>query len=647
MPFNDDKFGMIWPTRTGDPIGGSRERQMLDAIGGADSFRTRVSQNPDGSTTIMRTKNGMPHFETVSPYRIPATTIVTHYLFGIECPTDYLSWFSGSTFIPVTSVAKYVSFSGAAYATRAEYTYATYYADYSSSVTWSGDAGSIRHNGFENLTPSTVASSGVVAFSAALWTRGATSAVHMGAPGSLCNFITWAKATSNDPYSSTSLVFDSLQYSDGYPNTPWQIGFVEGHVSDKTSVHAAFCRMNGAIKEDFYVEARMSAWGISYLNSNSRMYGCPLPTTQDTVFGTLKNLTTGVASTINLPAVPAGGFAKYTDPSGAVSYPLYQSFGPRPTWMNVSPDGTTAYTRISGGAYFDTTTGITELTEASAIASIDLVSGTMAIAQLDSIYLRKYQGIFCDSDEIRYVNMPSSIQYDILSVGFDASGVRIVLSMRSFGAGGSSTATFPKEAIYENSTALITRDSSHPDAASISVMCAYADISNRLYVMEVTYLAGATAWAETELIVMHNGAVLKKYAYTTTFNSYGVPTAVTMNASNTASSGYVIGGAALPVTGTNVPMVTYLDMNHVESKAYGPANVAPYGSYLMSNVVASVSKDKTKLAISILLGRLVTFQTSFVRPVINRVITLATGTEETFGSSTKFYNRLHFEEVVT
>ena len=66
MSYKDEKFGTIFPTRVGRAIGSSNERTMLSAIGGADSFRTRLQHNPDGTTTILRTKNGMPQFITLS-----------------------------------------------------------------------------------------------------------------------------------------------------------------------------------------------------------------------------------------------------------------------------------------------------------------------------------------------------------------------------------------------------------------------------------------------------------------------------------------------------------------------------------------------------------------------------------------------------
>ena len=65
MAYDDPKFGRIFPTRTGRAAGQSIERKMLDKLGGSESFRTIIRNNPDGSTTLCKTRDGMPHFETV------------------------------------------------------------------------------------------------------------------------------------------------------------------------------------------------------------------------------------------------------------------------------------------------------------------------------------------------------------------------------------------------------------------------------------------------------------------------------------------------------------------------------------------------------------------------------------------------------
>lgn len=77
----DDKSWPIFPTRTGGAIGHAAERQMLDAIGGEGGFRTRIMRNPDGSTTMLRTKNGMPQFETI-PAKTPIAEAIQDYLYA-------------------------------------------------------------------------------------------------------------------------------------------------------------------------------------------------------------------------------------------------------------------------------------------------------------------------------------------------------------------------------------------------------------------------------------------------------------------------------------------------------------------------------------------------------------------------------------
>lgn len=54
----------IMRVRTGPNQGDATERQMLDAIDDTGNFRTRLMLHPDGSTTRMKTKAGMPEFIT-------------------------------------------------------------------------------------------------------------------------------------------------------------------------------------------------------------------------------------------------------------------------------------------------------------------------------------------------------------------------------------------------------------------------------------------------------------------------------------------------------------------------------------------------------------------------------------------------------
>lgn len=52
------------PTRSGNAQGDSIENRMIGQAGGADSIRTVMLINPDGSTTTLKTRGGAPHFWT-------------------------------------------------------------------------------------------------------------------------------------------------------------------------------------------------------------------------------------------------------------------------------------------------------------------------------------------------------------------------------------------------------------------------------------------------------------------------------------------------------------------------------------------------------------------------------------------------------
>lgn len=62
--FDDKEFGTIFPVRHGEATGTANERQMLDTLGGSSGFRTRILTDAQGNEVMLRTKNGMPQFET-------------------------------------------------------------------------------------------------------------------------------------------------------------------------------------------------------------------------------------------------------------------------------------------------------------------------------------------------------------------------------------------------------------------------------------------------------------------------------------------------------------------------------------------------------------------------------------------------------
>lgn len=60
----DFEPGTVLPVRDGITQGAAKEREMLEAVGGADGIRQRIVLNPDGSTTTLRTRAGQPEFVT-------------------------------------------------------------------------------------------------------------------------------------------------------------------------------------------------------------------------------------------------------------------------------------------------------------------------------------------------------------------------------------------------------------------------------------------------------------------------------------------------------------------------------------------------------------------------------------------------------
>ena len=78
MSWSDDDWGKpIFPTRFGSPQGHATERKMLDALGGFDGIRTKIRTNPDGSTTTLKTRGGMPVFTTTQPVQTPIAQAIT------------------------------------------------------------------------------------------------------------------------------------------------------------------------------------------------------------------------------------------------------------------------------------------------------------------------------------------------------------------------------------------------------------------------------------------------------------------------------------------------------------------------------------------------------------------------------------------
>lgn len=67
MSFSDDDDFSLFKTRDGQATGHANERTMLDVVGGQRTIRTQIRDNPDGSTTRLKTRGGFAEFVTTEP----------------------------------------------------------------------------------------------------------------------------------------------------------------------------------------------------------------------------------------------------------------------------------------------------------------------------------------------------------------------------------------------------------------------------------------------------------------------------------------------------------------------------------------------------------------------------------------------------
>lgn len=97
-----DEDGWGFNTRDGVPTGHANERTMLEAIGGRDQIRTKIITNPDGGTTMLRTRGGFPVFTTTETQ---VTEVIARLLYGcIGVPvslTNLNGYKGGESFVPM------------------------------------------------------------------------------------------------------------------------------------------------------------------------------------------------------------------------------------------------------------------------------------------------------------------------------------------------------------------------------------------------------------------------------------------------------------------------------------------------------------------------------------------------------------------
>lgn len=79
----------LLPTRSGTPQGHAIERKMLGKTAGSDSISTVRLNHPDGSTTILKTRGGSPHYHTTEAIIGPTSEPPIPHTGGfILAPTD-------------------------------------------------------------------------------------------------------------------------------------------------------------------------------------------------------------------------------------------------------------------------------------------------------------------------------------------------------------------------------------------------------------------------------------------------------------------------------------------------------------------------------------------------------------------------------
>lgn len=140
MSYDDDKFAPLFPTRFGGAIGTGNERKMLDNIGGGESFRTKVRLNPDGSTTTLRTRDGMPRFTTVKKEGKPTVPLTGLCFLGVPRDDANTEGYSPLSDGRITSICKAVGKAAfdnpAEYSTGAKTEFAPHTAQLIGALTW-------------------------------------------------------------------------------------------------------------------------------------------------------------------------------------------------------------------------------------------------------------------------------------------------------------------------------------------------------------------------------------------------------------------------------------------------------------------------------------------------------------------------------
>lgn len=640
MSWSEDDWGKpFFPTRFGSPQGHATERKMLDAVGGFDGIRTKIRTNPDGSTTILKTRGGMPVFITTKVKTNEITTVpMSYFLHGVEIKTTPAAFLSAGSAISydVSSVVKYPTFYGSSFVERVDHPKELHFERLNFVSSWTNGSESVRHSGWDNcrvelgqINTGIVSVAGVLAFVI---------------PGSVGICAPWTYWTNHTGQPGTS--FRSFVYADGYPNYADVSASIDKFTGARLPI-VAFKRGG----ETFYIELNLSRCGAA-IHEYGLARNAGLPTVVENTYSRIVSLDGNTPSVdITFPPIPARGFFKYTYKGfgGGVITPIFQSYGAYPRWMAVNRSGTKAITATRGGYYTKTTYGNAEFGHAGMIGEIDLVTGEMTHLPIDTIYHRKYETIYggyeltygrtLDDYEIAY-------EYDILRIGFDENDNQVILSQSVRLSGGGRNIF----AVSVNGQSIVYRNNINSPYGGITTL--YANLEDDVYVfcvIEITRESPSELYAE--YVVVHKGVSVLKWPVN--FSYANIAYSPVPVSSNAASASYTVGpGVTEPLSGVKSICEPYHET--VEPMPIGKANTEIYcadivtnsanaGAILTLNGAASValSPDKKYMAVSIV-PCVTDVRSVNSTPCRNVVVNLRTNEITEFGDSNCFYNRLNF-----
>ena len=654
MSWSEDDWGKpIFPTRFGSPQGHATERKMLDALGEADSFRTRIRNNPDGSQTVLRTKGGAPRFTTTVVVQQPITAKVTSYfLHGVEVPMVVGAFFTpGGAISDINSVVKYPTFYGAGFVDRLDHTKTEHFSTLNFATKWVSATTTVAHSGWDGSH--VYLGGGTDGLHLLSTTTSPTAVLSYAVPGSIGICYSWSYMTSGDTGNASAMM--SLLYADGYPYEADAQAQIKG-VAGNYSPVAAFSRGG----ETFCVALNLSTCGAAVQESQFNL-NKGLPSSVETTYSTIYSVDgTTPPVPITLPSLPARGFFRFTDSGGAVITPLFQSYGAHPRWFEVNKSGTKGLTVTRGGYYSQTLHGIRDFAHAGMLGEVDLVTGAMTHFPVDSVYHRKYT-TFITRDSFSDGNtLPANAtryQYDIIRAGFDANDTPVILSQGAKFVSDSNnlvTSTTVFAAFLDGVSLIRLADTEATDSA---IQPLYVNFDENLFLFCVCKRQNNYTYnVDLEFVLIKNGVVLLTWSVSRVRVQWYDPEEYTVVQSNTATTAYVVAGdSSVPLTGVVAVCEPYFERvtpaNNYDAAVEIYCLDVVTGSYtsgisLLTSGRESVaiSRDKKRLAISIAAGALRNqfYQSATPIPCLNVVINLENNTTETFGEPFTFYNRLNF-----